>query len=59
MGLFELLPFFKFNPINIINDSITGVIMAIKVVIFGIIDGLTQSKSVQMDVMTLVWIIWF
>ena len=48
MGLFELLTAFfsLFNPINIINDSITGVIMAIKVVIFGIIDGLTpKSKS--------------
>ena len=41
MGLFELLPAFfsLFNPINIVNDSITGVILAIKVVIVGIIDG--------------------
>ena len=32
MGLFELLPAFfsLFNPINIVNDSITGVILAIK-----------------------------
>ena len=47
MGLFELLPAFfsLFNPINIVNDSITGVILAIKVVIVGIIDGLKPKGS--------------
>ena len=51
MGLFELLPAFfsLFNPINIINDSITGTIMAIKVVIFGIIDGLTPKGKSSSD----------
>lgn len=47
MGLFELLPAFfsLFNPINIVNDSITGVILAVKVVIVGIIDGLKPKGS--------------
>ena len=47
MGLFELLPAFfsLFNPINIVNDSITGVILAVKVVIVGIIGGLKPKGS--------------
>ena len=34
-GLFELLPGFVYilNPINIVNDSITGIFLAIKIVI--------------------------
>lgn len=45
MGLFELLPAFfsLFNPINLINDSITGSILAIKVVIIGILDSFKKK----------------
>ena len=31
-----------FNPINIVNDSITGSILAIKVVMIGIIDTVSS-----------------
>lgn len=46
-ALFELLPAFfsLFNPINIINDSITGTIIAIKVVLIGIMDLFKRKKK--------------
>ena len=45
-GLFELLPAFIYilNPINIVNDSITGVIMAIKVLVTSFM-GIFTSKN--------------
>ena len=46
-GLFELLPGFIYilNPINIVNDSITGIFLAIKIVITNIFGFLTGSKK--------------
>ena len=49
-GLFELLPGFVYilNPINIVNDSITGIFLAIKIVITNFI-GLFTGKSKKYD----------
>ena len=46
-GLFELLPGFIYilNPINIINDSFTGVFLAIKVVLMNIIGFFIGKKK--------------
>ena len=45
-GLFELLPGFIYilNPINIVNDSITGIFLAIKVVLMNIV-GVFKGKK--------------
>ena len=41
-GMFELIPlaFQLFNPVNILNDFITGIFMGIKILLKGIIDAL-------------------
>ena len=46
-GLFELLPGFVYilNPINIVNDAITGSFLAIKVIITNIIGVITPKKK--------------
>ena len=45
-ALFELFPAFisLFNPINILNDTITGVILSVKVIVTNII-GFFKSKD--------------
>ena len=46
-GLFELLPSFVYilNPINIVNDSITGIFLAIKILITNILGVFTGKKK--------------
>ena len=46
-GLFELLPGFVYilNPINIVNDSITGIFLAIKVVVVNIFGFFTPKRG--------------
>jgi len=46
-GLFELLPSFVYilNPVNLVNDSITGVFLSIKIIITNIIGFLTPKKK--------------
>ena len=40
-----MMAFELFNPINIVNDSITGTILAVKVVMLGIIDMFSSPSS--------------